>query len=45
VQAGRDLAALVQNSKLEIVEGSHMVASGNSPAVRRRILNFFEMQE
>ena len=43
--AARDLVALIPGSQLEIVEGGHWVSSsGGSPAVRRRILDFFEME-
>ena len=42
MKAGRDLAALVPGSQFEIVEGGHMASSGSTPAVRRRILDFFE---
>ena len=45
MKAARDLAALVQNSILEVVEGSHMTGGGSSPEVRRRILDFFEMEQ
>jgi pimeloyl-ACP methyl ester carboxylesterase len=45
IEAARDLIALIPGSQLEIVEGSHMVGSGNTPAVRRRILDFFEMEQ
>jgi len=44
MEAGRDLAALIPGSKLEVFEGSHLVASGSSPPVRRRILDFFEKE-
>ena len=37
-----NLAALIQGSRLEIMEGGHMASSGSSPEVRRRILDFFE---
>ena len=44
--AARDLVALIPGAQLEIVEGSHTVSSsGGSPAVRRRILDFFEMEQ
>jgi pimeloyl-ACP methyl ester carboxylesterase len=43
--AARDLVALIPGAQLEVVEGSHWVSSsGGSPAVRRRILDFFEME-
>ncbi len=45
LEAGRDLAASIPGSQLEIFEGGHMVSSGSTPAVRRRILNFFEATE
>jgi pimeloyl-ACP methyl ester carboxylesterase len=43
--AARDLAALIPGSQLEIVEGGHYEGSGSSNAVRRRILDFFEMEQ
>ena len=44
--AARDLVALIPGAQLEVVEGSHWVSSsGGSPAVRRRILDFFEMEQ
>jgi pimeloyl-ACP methyl ester carboxylesterase len=43
--AGRELAALVPGSKLEVVTGGHLSASGSSPGVRRLILDFFEAVE
>ena len=44
--AARDLVALIPGAQLEVVEGGHWVSSsGGSPAVRRRILDFFEMEQ
>ncbi len=45
LEAGRDIAARIPGSHLEIFEGGHMVSSGSTPAVRRRILDFFEASE
>jgi pimeloyl-ACP methyl ester carboxylesterase len=45
MDAARALAALIPGSQLEIVEGGHYAGSGSSPAVRRRILDFFEMEQ
>ncbi len=45
MDAARELVALIPGSQLEIVEGSHMASSGGTPAVRRRILDFFEMEQ
>jgi len=42
VGAGRELASLIPGSQIEFVEGGHLAASGMSPAIRRRILDFFE---
>ena len=44
MNAARELVALIPGSQLEIVEGNHIVGSGGTPAVRRRILDFFEME-
>jgi len=41
--AALELAALIPGASLEIVEGGHSAGTGTAPVVRRRILDFFEM--
>ena len=42
IAAGRMLAALIPNARFEIVEGAHLEGTGGTPAVRARILAFFD---
>jgi pimeloyl-ACP methyl ester carboxylesterase len=40
LEAGRELAALIPGARFEIVDGTHLVGTGNQPETRRRILEF-----